>query len=108
MDKCEKCLYKENCQFLATHKGAIVEGCTAFKSEADLRADMVREIFEEIDKTLNRKIARSRSRFEKLHRDEKDLSIWGYKDMGYFQGIISTCEDLQDLIDDLKKKYERQ
>lgn len=26
MDKCEKCLYKKNCQFLATHKRAIVEG----------------------------------------------------------------------------------
>jgi hypothetical protein len=49
MDKCEKCLYKENCQFLATHKRAIVEGCTAFKSEADLRAEVAREIFEEIE-----------------------------------------------------------
>ena len=63
------------------------------------------EIFEELEKTLNRKIARSKPQFEKLHRDEKDLSIWGYKDMGYFQGIISTCEDIRDLITELKKKY---
>ena len=59
MDKCEKCLYKENCQFLAIHKGAIVERCTAFKSEADLRAGMVREIFEEIEK-----ICRDYNRYE--------------------------------------------
>ena len=63
------------------------------------------EIFEEIEKALNRKIARSKPQFEKLHRNEKDLSIWGYKDMGYFQGIISTCEDIQGIIAELKKKY---
>ena len=70
------------------------------------KATDVAEIFEEIEETLNRKIARSKPQFEKLHRDEKDLSIWGYKDMGYFQGIISTCEDMQDIIAELKKKYE--
>ena len=69
------------------------------------KAEVAREIFEEIEKTLNRKIARSKPQFEKLHCDEKDLSIWGYKDMGYFQGVISTCEDLLDLLDALKKKY---
>ncbi len=71
----------------------------------ELKEKVAREIFEEIEKNLNRKTARSKPRFEKLHRDEKDLSIWGYKDMGYFQGIIATCEDLQDLIAELKKKY---
>lgn len=60
---------------------------------------------DEIEQTLKRKIARSKPQFEDLKDREKDLSIWGYKDMGYFQGIISTCEDLQDLIDELKKKY---
>ncbi len=69
------------------------------------KREVARGIFEEIEKALNRKIARSKPQFEKLHRDEKDLSIWGYKDMGYFQGIVSTCEDLQDLIAELKKKY---
>ena len=33
--KCEKCLYRANCQFLAKHKGAEVEGCTAFKDATD-------------------------------------------------------------------------
>ncbi len=33
--KCNKCLYKKNCQFLLKHKNAVVSGCTAFKDEAD-------------------------------------------------------------------------
>lgn len=41
---CEKCLYRKNCQFLAKQKPCKVEGCTAFKSEKELRADTVSEI----------------------------------------------------------------
>ena len=67
----------------------------------------VEKIFEEIEKTLNRKISRSKPQFEKLKNREDLLSKFGYEDMGYFQSIISTCEDLQDLIDELKKKYEK-
>lgn len=33
---CEKCLYRKNCQFLASHKNSVkngeVTGCTAFES----------------------------------------------------------------------------
>lgn len=36
MDKCEKCLYKENCQFLATHKKAIIADCTAYKDATNV------------------------------------------------------------------------
>ena len=87
--------------------------CGLFEDEAKMIAEFcyqeidrkASEIFEEIEKALNRKIARSKPQFEKLHRNEKDLSIWGYKDMGYFQGIISTCEDIQGIIAELKKKY---
>ena len=43
MIKCEKCLYRKNCQFLATHKKTAVEGCTAFKSESDLKAEAFKE-----------------------------------------------------------------
>lgn len=43
MIKCEKCLYRKNCQFLATHKNTTVEGCTAFKSESDLKAEAFKE-----------------------------------------------------------------
>ena len=69
-------------------------------------SDLAEEIFAEIEKTLNRKIARSKPCFEKLkNRDEVFLSKWGYEDMGYFKGVISTCEDFQDIIAELKKKY---
>ncbi len=34
--KCETCLYNKNCQFLATHRRVIVEGCTAYKNSADM------------------------------------------------------------------------
>lgn len=39
--KCETCLYNKNCQFLATHRRVIVEGCTAYKNSADV-AEVVR------------------------------------------------------------------
>lgn len=66
---------------------------------------VVEEIFEEIEKVLKRKTARSRPQFEKLkNRGEEFLSEYGYEQMGYFKGIMSTCADLQDLIDELKKK----
>lgn len=100
--ECKKCIHFKMCAWCFD-----AEHCAFFQNKADvvLRKKISEEIFEEIEKTLNRKIARSKPQFEKLHCDEKDLSIWGYKDMGYFQGIISTCEDLQDLIAELKKKY---
>ena len=47
---CENCLYKRNCQYLAKHHHSIIDSCTAFKSEADLRAEVAMEIFEEIEK----------------------------------------------------------
>ena len=68
-------------------------------------SDIAREIFEKIEKTLNRKLSRSKPRYEELNCNEGSLSIWGHKDMGYFQGIIATAEDIQYLIDELKKKY---
>ena len=67
--------------------------------------DLAEEIFAEIEKTLNRKLSRSKPRYEELNCNEGSLSIWGHKDMGYFQGIISTAEDIQDFIAELKKKY---
>lgn len=49
MIKCEKCLYRKNCQFLATHKKTTVEGCTAFASESDLKAEAVKEFAERLN-----------------------------------------------------------
>ena len=43
MTKCEKCLYRKNCQFLATHKNTTVEGCTAFESENNLKTEAIKE-----------------------------------------------------------------
>ena len=92
-------------------------GCSIAKKELErdieilkivvktLKTEVAREIFEEIEKTLNRKMARSKPQFERLNDKENSLSIWGYKDMGYFQGVIGTCEDIQDLLAELKKKY---
>ncbi|MBR5785949.1 MAG: hypothetical protein IKY41_04545 [Clostridia bacterium] len=46
MIKCEECLYRKNCQFLASHKKTAVEGCTAFKSESGLKAEAIKEFAE--------------------------------------------------------------
>lgn len=48
---CEKCLYKKNCQFIAKHK-TIVEGCTAFKSEAEIKTEAIKEFAERLKEQL--------------------------------------------------------
>lgn len=52
---CEKCLYRKNCQFLATHKKVDVEGCTAFESEEDLRVSVKTEAYKEFAERLKEK-----------------------------------------------------
>lgn len=41
--KCEKCIYRKNCQFIASHKFAYVHGqiseCTAFEDESQAYKD---------------------------------------------------------------------
>lgn len=34
--KCDTCLYNKNCQFIATHKNTVVEGCTSYKDTTDI------------------------------------------------------------------------
>ena len=46
---CEKCLYKDNCQFLAKHNKSTVDGCTAFKSATDLKSEFAMEIIEYLE-----------------------------------------------------------
>ncbi len=65
----------------------------------------VEKIFEEIEKTLNRKIRRIEPEYERLDECFEKLSECGHSQHGYCKGVISTCEDLQDLIDELEKKY---
>jgi regulator of RNase E activity RraB len=45
---CEKCLYRNNCQFLATHKKAEVVGCDAFENESRLKAEVINEFVERL------------------------------------------------------------
>jgi len=44
---CKNCLYRKNCQFLAKHKNAAVENCTAFKSEAEYAAEIKKYVVKE-------------------------------------------------------------
>lgn len=44
---CEKCLYKNNCQFLAKHKTVEVECCTAFISEDEYKVTIKNEAIKE-------------------------------------------------------------
>ncbi len=47
MIKCETCLSRTNCQFLATHKNTQVEGCTAFRDEEAYVAKIKAETIDE-------------------------------------------------------------
>ena len=74
-------------------------------AKVTLAEEVAREIFEEIEKTLNRKIRLRTPEYESLEESFEKLSDCGHSNHGYCKGIISTCEDLLDLIDELKKKY---
>lgn len=50
---CEKCLYRSNCQFLATHKKSVVKSCTVFRSEADFKTEIAMDVIDEF-KNLTR------------------------------------------------------
>lgn len=62
--KCEKCLYRANCQFLAKHKSAEVEVCTAFKDATDF-VEVVRCKDCAFSRPLNKK-----DPFESIYCDE--------------------------------------
>ena len=51
---CEKCLYKYNCQYLAKHKNTIVDGCTAFKSEIDMKSEVIEEYRQKVNKKMGK------------------------------------------------------
>ena len=53
--RCEKCLYRKNCQFLATHKKTVVEDCSCFEEENKIKAEAVKEFAERLKKRLDRK-----------------------------------------------------
>ena len=59
--------------------------------------DVIREI-------LERKIRRAQPQYESLKNKENRLSIWGYKDMGFFKGVVETCEELLDVLDEMESE----
>ena len=93
---CETCLYRKNCQFIATHENSIVESCTAYKSETDLRAEVAMEIFEEIEKIRVKEIHKC----ETLREKEDDAS-----ERKYWEGGEHSLRQLSYWIAELKKKY---
>jgi hypothetical protein len=57
--------------------------------------DIIREI-------LERKIRRAQLQYESLKN--KELSIWGYKEIGFFKGVVETCEELLDVLDEMESE----
>lgn len=55
MIKCETCIYRKNCQFLAKHKKVEVIGCDAFVSEIELVTKIKWETVREFAKRLRDK-----------------------------------------------------
>ena len=51
---------------------------------------------EEIIRRLERQIGRIKPRVAKLEANEQNLSIHGYRDLGYFRGRLSAMEDMAD------------
>jgi hypothetical protein len=49
---------------------------------------------------LRRMIKRNKEHLKQLQDKEENLSVWGYRDMGYFEGRLSVLEDLLDEIEE--------
>ena len=49
---------------------------------------------------LRRMIKRNKARLKQLQDKQENLSVWGYRDMGYFEGRLSVLEDLLDEIEE--------
>ena len=45
---------------------------------------------------LRRMIKRNKTLLEQLKDKQDGLSVWGYRDMGYYEGRLSVLEDLLD------------
>lgn len=59
---------------------------------------------ETLRKILERKLKHAKPQYEALqNRGYNHLSVWGFEDMGYFKGIVTTCEDLLDVLDEKEK-----
>lgn len=56
--KCENCLYRKNCQFIAKHKEVTIDDCTAFVDEIELITKIRTEAIKEFSKSLTQKMHR--------------------------------------------------
>lgn len=52
--KCKGCIYRKNCQYLAKHNPSGIDGCTAYKSEADFKREVACELFDEIMQAIEK------------------------------------------------------
>lgn len=74
---CEKCLYRNNCQFLARHKNVVIENCTVFKNEEDFILNIKTEAYKEFEgrvrMILEKRYGKAYMRESKIIGDLADL-----------------------------------
>ena len=51
---------------------------------------------------LKRKIERNKAKLKQLKDNQDNLSVWGYRDIGYYEGRLSVLEDL---LDEMEETY---
>lgn len=85
---CEQCLYRKNCHFLLKRRNRQVKvaGCTAFKSEADMKMEIANAIFDDIEASLA-------------------VHAFTSKSEDYADGAYDTIEWVDSKIDELRKKH---
>ena len=49
---------------------------------------------------LEHMIERNQAMLKSLQNNQDNLSVWGYRDMGYYQGRISALEDWLDELEE--------
>ena len=57
MAKCEKCLYRKNCQFLLKSKKSIVEDCSVFKSEDQIKSEARKEFVNMVKQRMHENVS---------------------------------------------------
>lgn len=85
---CEQCLYRKNCHFLLKRRDRQVKvaGCTAFKSEADMKMEIANAIFDDIEASIA-------------------VHTFTSKSEDYIDGATDTIEWVDSKVDELRKKY---
>lgn len=48
MAKCETCIYRRNCQFIAKHGASDITGCTAYYDESDIKREAIFRCFNDV------------------------------------------------------------